>query len=472
MEALVRMPCSDECDRNLWWGMPTHLPEMELFYSSPSTARATLSTVTSMTKWLRCRSLALNLLIDSRDESLGAAAAAVHAAVSGAAGQALGAVVNRPLTLWSRTLQFATGLARYTIMSLWRLVVLLDPETYTPTAAAAAAAPTGRSSRAWLKEKAYLHRLTRMVASGSGPVAPYKAQLATNPQLLGSILAQLQRGVTAQQRAAAAGQADRLAEDHGRDVAALTDQLQVLQVGGSSWAASGSAVVHAATMAPEGALLGDGMGSSSDGGTNADTGGSSAASSAASGVPPVTPGDITVAANALLVACKAAGALCGVPQLLEQGLEELATKGLASRQACQQHVDGCEFLLAAAAEVADWLVLLHPVLVQLLPAEQGQVLVDLGGSSSSNSIKELSAEEVTAVLGALQHVVIPGQPGCSNPRCCCLEGASEAEVETQVCAGCHGTRYCSAACQRAHWRAGHKEVCKAAQAAAKAAGET
>jgi hypothetical protein len=91
------------------------------------------------------------------------------------------------------------------------------------------------------------------------------------------------------------------------------------------------------------------------------------------------------------------------------------------------------------------------------------------GSSSSNSIKELSAEEVAAVLGALQHVVIPGQPGCSNPRCCCLEGVSEANVKTQVCGGCRGVRYCSAGCQKAHWRAGHKEVCKAAQAAAKAA---
>jgi hypothetical protein len=148
-------------------------------------------------------------------------------------------------------------------------------------------------------------------------------------------------------------------------------------------------------------------------------------------------------------------------------------------------INKCADLSAAVQEVAEWAVLIHPLLVQLLPAEQGQVLVDLhgrlggggGGSSSSSSnrvgrqggsIKKLLEEEVTAVLGALQHVVIPGQPGCSNPRCCCMEGINEAAMKTQVCAGCRGVRYCSAACQKAHWKAGHKEVCKAAQAAAKA----
>jgi hypothetical protein len=213
----------------------------------------------------------------------------------------------------------------------------------------------------------------------------------------------------------------------------------------------------------------------------------SSAATSGSGVPPVTPGDITVAANALLVACKAAGALLGVPQLLEQMLKAVATTGHAGEveaRAAPVFAKKCQGLLAAVQELAEWAVLLHPLLVQLLPAEQGQVLVGLhgrlrggGGNSSGGAAQQegrrssnnrLSAEEAAAVLAALQHVVIPGQPGCSNPRCCCLEGVSEAEVKTQVCAGCRGARYCSAGCQKAHWRAGHKEVCKAAQAAAKA----
>jgi hypothetical protein len=199
-----------------------------------------------------------------------------------------------------------------------------------------------------------------------------------------------------------------------------------------------------------------------------------------------------VAANALLVACKAAGALCGVPQLLERvyGVEAGHGWQLLQPETLLTYEAGRKDLLGAVQNVAEWAVLLHPLLVQLLPAEQGQVLVDLrgrlggsrGGSRTSGITQQqqqkqgkgssqLSAEEVVAVLGALQHVVIPGQPGCSNPRCCCLEGVNEWEMKTQRCAGCRQTRYCSAACQKAHWRAGHKEVCKAAQAAAKAVAE-
>jgi hypothetical protein len=312
--------------------------------------------------------------------------------------------------------------------------------------------------------------------------ATYKAQVAASPQLMASILEQLQQGVGAQQAAAAARQAAKLAKKGGGDVAALAEQLQAAQLGGGSsssvsgagGAAGGAAAVSSTPL--QGALLVDAAASSST-------------SSAAGGVPPVTPGDITVAANALLVACKAAGALRGVPQLLERSYQAIVAHKWASpaHSIHMSRSQRCSHDLSAAIhEVAEWAVLLHPLLVQLLPAEQGQVLVGLrsslgGGSSSSSSgggggraaqqkasrsSQKLSGEEVDAVLGALQHVVIPGQPGCSNPRCCCLEGVSEADVKTQVCAGCRGARYCSAACQKAHWRAGHKEVCKAVQAAA------
>jgi hypothetical protein len=298
-----------------------------------------------------------------------------------------------------------------------------------------------------------------------GPHLPaaYTQQVFSQPQRLAFILQQLQQGLEAHQRAAVEGQAARLAKDHGGDVQALTDQLQELQVGASSSVGSSSTTTSSTT------------------------------SSAAGGVPPVTPGDITVAANALLVACKAAGALCGVPQLLERFNGALEKNQM--RVWGEQPLGGlrevyCDLsggMVSAVQNIAEWAVLIHPVLVQLLPVEQGQVLVGLSdcltepSSSSSSSgsetaqgkltgsTKRLSAEEVAAVLGALQHVVIPGQPGCSNPRCCCLEGVSEADVKTQVCGGCRGVRYCSAACQKAHWKAGHKEVCKAAQAAAKAA---
>jgi hypothetical protein len=200
------------------------------------------------------------------------------------------------------------------------------------------------------------------------------------------------------------------------------------------------------------------------------------------------PGDITVAVNALLVACKAAGALLGLPELLEKAVQACQMYGMVDSWYLRL-VEDMEYprrqLSAGVQEVAEWAVLLHPLLAQLLPAEQGQVLAGLrgrlvGSSSSSSSSSSgaaraqgtaprLSSAEVAAVLGALQHVVIPGQPGCSNPRCCCLDGVSEEEMKTQVCTGCRGARYCSKTCQRAHWGAGHKEVCKAVQAAAQAA---
>jgi hypothetical protein len=358
-------------------------------------------------------------------------------------------------------------LADFTVQSLVRPAVLMDPVSYeTAATAAAAAAPAGRRSRAWLKEQALLAAQPDQIVDydTAAALATYKQQVAASPQLVTSILEQLQQGVGAQQRAAAARQAAKLARKQGGDVAALTEQLQAVQVGASS-----------KRSVLQEALLLDAEGSSS-----------TAASSAAGGVPPVTPGDITVAANALLVACKAAGALLGVPQLLERLSRALACHPL-KELGLHAYNSKSKVLLAAVQELADWAVLLHPLLVQLLPAEQGQVLAGLQGrlgsgegssskagqqEGSRGSKKGLSAEEVAAVLGALQHVVIPGQPGCSNPRCCGMEGPSEAEMKTQVCAACRGARYCSAACQRAHWKAGHKEVCKAAQAAAKAAATT
>jgi hypothetical protein len=465
VEALVRTPGSGDhnCDPirgsaawDLFRAFPTHLPEMQLFYSSPSTAGATLSAVTSLTKWLQAH-------VATRPPH--SAATAMSRTHEGPMREAEATLDH----LWQAMLEHTRLLADFTVQSLVRPALLMDPTSLEDAAAAAAAAaPAGRRSRAWLKEQALLSAQPDQMVNynTAAALASYKVQVAASPQLVASILEQLQQGVGAHQRAAAARQAAKLAKKQGGDVAALTQQLQAVQVGG---AASGGAAES--TVLQQALLL--------------DTGGSSTAatSTAAGGVPPVTPGDITVAANALLVACKAAGALLEVPQPLERLSKALkAHQWVAGSWAPDLSAHAFETkskdLLAAIQEVAEWAVLLHPLLVQLLPAEQGQVLADLrgrlgGGSSSSrSSIKKLSAEEVAAVLGALQHVVIPGQPGCSNPRCCCLEGASEAEMKTQVCAGCRGARYCSAACQKAHWKAGHKEVCKAAQAAAKAAAAT
>ena len=55
-------------------------------------------------------------------------------------------------------------------------------------------------------------------------------------------------------------------------------------------------------------------------------------------------------------------------------------------------------------------------------------------------------------------------PLCGRPECGLLSGNG---VKLRLCAGCRGVRYCSDACQRAHWSA-HKAACRASAAAAAA----
>ncbi|KAG2493689.1 hypothetical protein HYH03_008203 [Edaphochlamys debaryana] len=55
---------------------------------------------------------------------------------------------------------------------------------------------------------------------------------------------------------------------------------------------------------------------------------------------------------------------------------------------------------------------------------------------------------------------------CAYPGCLSYGGRSEAGLTLKLCARCKCVRYCGAACQTAHWKAGHKEECQAAAAAA------
>ncbi len=51
-------------------------------------------------------------------------------------------------------------------------------------------------------------------------------------------------------------------------------------------------------------------------------------------------------------------------------------------------------------------------------------------------------------------------------RCRNLSGVTELGLRLQLCSGCNTARYCSEACQRAAWRAGHKGACRRLQARA------
>lgn len=62
--------------------------------------------------------------------------------------------------------------------------------------------------------------------------------------------------------------------------------------------------------------------------------------------------------------------------------------------------------------------------------------------------------------------LLPHLPGAASAhdmrRCCNLSGATEAGLRLQRCSGCDVARFCSEACHKAAWRAGHKGACKRA----------
>eukprot|EP00775_Hariotina_reticulata_P001971 gene1971-biopygen3474 len=84
-----------------------------------------------------------------------------------------------------------------------------------------------------------------------------------------------------------------------------------------------------------------------------------------------------------------------------------------------------------------------------------------------------TAEQTAAHLAALGESLccaVPVKWCCNNPNCLNLSQLSEQQLVcgtragiSPVCSGCRTARYCSAACQKAHWRS-HKAVCKALKA--------
>jgi hypothetical protein len=77
-----------------------------------------------------------------------------------------------------------------------------------------------------------------------------------------------------------------------------------------------------------------------------------------------------------------------------------------------------------------------------------------------------------SAFGAAVAAALPVGWACNNAACTNLAKLSELQLvrgKAKVCGGCKLVRMCSAECQRQHWKAGHKKVCKALAAAASAA---
>jgi hypothetical protein len=244
MEALLRTVVKAG---NSAWSMyrllPDHLPEMQLFYSPPSTGRAALCAVVTLTKCLHATSAAVAMVMQHPTDKA-AAAAAIEGAVPGAMGAALAPGVSNPTHSWLATVDISINLANLAVRNLGRAALLLDPVSYeaiAAPAAAAAAVPAGRSSRAWLKEMALPADPLVLPVDGqpAQDLAAYKAQLVANPQLVQGIVQQLQPELAAMQQAAAVRQAALLAKQQGKDTAAIAERLQALQLAGSDGGCKG-----------------------------------------------------------------------------------------------------------------------------------------------------------------------------------------------------------------------------------------
>ena len=101
-------------------------------------------------------------------------------------------------------------------------------------------------------------------------------------------------------------------------------------------------------------------------------------------------------------------------------------------------------------------------------SELAQLYLDVAGHPTSAYFlcKQASKQglpRAIAILPSLRASCVPME--CYAPECCTVEAVYN---DFQICGGCRRPRYCSVACQRAHWHAGHKEECKRASIASAA----
>ena len=102
------------------------------------------------------------------------------------------------------------------------------------------------------------------------------------------------------------------------------------------------------------------------------------------------------------------------------------------------------------------------------------VLLESNTAAGFHAFQELDGNAVIDVVirahPGLEEVIAElrqdaKRPVCKGPSCGVTSGGAD-NIKLRSCAGCMQTMYCSQLCQVAHWHAGHKAECRAAQAAA------
>jgi hypothetical protein len=468
--------------------LPCALPMLHAAANSLAGSHGLLSTITTLAKLQWLLGSALAALVEEGGV-LVPAAARVRAAMPGPFGRALSQRLQEdPDDVLEAAYTMGLQLSEYALQLMAWSAAVADPLLAPAAAYLATQLLPGHNSTLFGLEWLFF---TRWQSAGGeeGPF-PYLHLLAGSPQQVEGILQQLSAGLREWRDAFEVKRAAKLAGRSG--TAAATKELHQKLVG--LWLETRP---DTAQTRDQQQVEGGQASSTAAGAGSSDTnlGGSPAteelpgllqlmceegifqraevlaAGDAAqwAAVEPPTSADRRVAATALFMACKLAGAVAQLPQLLAQVQAAAAQQpwgGVLTSGACMRM--DFDQLQKECSALADWALLLAPVLGLVMPAEQAARLQEAAaGVSSDGSGQTLVTPDVTSrVLDLLGHVEAPGAPGCSYPGCCSLEGRSEDELPVQVCTRCRGVRYCCREHQVAHWKAGHKEVCQAAQAAA------
>jgi hypothetical protein len=508
MEACYRVPLLlDMCRHDLLYVLPTALPALHVAASSPKGSRTFLAAITTAAKWQQAANCILDQLVKA-DGQLAPAAVAVGAAVPGPIGAQMAEQLEqgKPQEVVKQAVEEGLHMVDLASKLFARAAGLLDPKL-TPLAAylAASKLPPGQNSKPWAVEAAVNWNLVQTNDAGG---YAYSRLLVRSPEQVADVNRRLALALAAQHAAATRYQAVKASQAGGSAAEArqLRHQLQDL------WLGRGQGVLAGLNVAGRSALLmrpasrstptaPAGNGSSSGGGSDEvhalnvlhhDIPGTTAvllefgvpvvevAAAAAAGnlaewatvFNPISEEDRRVAATALLAACKAAGSVAQLPLLvreLQPVLEQQPWCRDMAKGQWGQHLLSSD-ILTDFVDVAIWAMLLAPVLGLLLPADKAAQLqgIATGATDSLEALEAtLTGDKVMQLLGLLGQVVGPGAPGCCYPGCCNLEGRSEGDLPLQLCTGCKGVRYCCREHQVAHWKAGHKEVCRVTQAAVK-----
>jgi hypothetical protein len=470
--------------------LPRTLPALHAAANSPAGSRALLSAAITAAKRQRVTNAALVALVEAGGGLAPAAAtAAVVAAVPGLLGGGLAQqVLEHPTGFLEAAYALGMQLLILADELLFRAAALLDPLAAPAAAYLAARLPTGQGSQLAGLE-AFLTSFVRG-SDGEERTFPYLDVLATSPdevrditEKLVAAIRELQAGLEIHRAAKLAGRLEGAADakqlleqlggqqpqhEEGKPCAqpqqVTEDERAVTMATAPVSSSSIPGYGHHAEQLPamlrimcdhDHLQLEEVLAAGDPG-------------QWAAAVTPPSSADLRVAATAVLMAFKVAGAVAQLPQRLEQLLGIIAQQPWGRDVPSEIEYFDLAHMKQDYSKMAIWALLMEPVLALLLPAQQAAQLQAEVTSvrRDAQGRPQVTPDVAGRVLGLLQYVALPGAPGCSWPGCCNLEGRTEAELPVQACTKCRGVRYCCREHQVAHWKAGHKEECKLAQAAA------